>query len=67
MNKIAKKWPNIRVQNKKMGWKILFELNRANWLDFFGTKSIIQPQLLLITNRRLLFCLIVRKEEWHFV
>ena len=29
-------------------------------------KSIKQPQL-FFTNRRLLFCLIVRKEECHFV
>ena len=32
---------------------------------FFCAKTIKQPQL-LFTNRRLLFSLIVRKEQWHF-
>ena len=32
----------------------------------FCPKSSKQPQL-LFTNRRLLFSLIVRKEEWHFI
>ena len=47
-------------------------LKNTSWMKphylarFFCAKSIKQPQL-FSTNRRLLFCLIVWKEEWYFV
>ena len=52
----------IKVQVLKcISWIKLCYLAR-----FFCPKCSKQSQL-LFTNRRLLFCLIVRKEEWHFI
>ena len=64
---IKNKWPNIWVRNKKVQ-----ALKDTSWmkpcyrLDLFCAKSIKQPQL-FFTKRRLLFCLTVQKEEWHFI
>ena len=57
---------NSRTKYKYKHWKVLVKWNHATRLDFFCAKSTKQPEL-LFTNRRLFLCLIIRKEEWHFV
>ena len=59
------KWPPIQVSNKKTSVE-RYLLNETSLIgQIFFVLKVSQP--LLFTNRRLLFCLIVQKEDCKFV